>query len=63
MYIKEFFLARKETEVAVETRWTAKVESDFGCLCCFKLEMRLMLESRGSTSHHCCLSQVAAFVV
>ena len=35
--------------MAVEMGWTAKIESGFGCRCCFKIDMRLMLESRVST--------------
>ena len=62
MYLNGLVLTRKETLVAVETGWAADVKS-VSFHCCFKIDMRLVLESKGSTSHHCCSLQVAAFVV
>ena len=62
MYLNGLVLTRKETLVAVETGWAADVKF-VGFHCCFKIDMRLVLESKGSTSHHCCSLQVAAFVV
>ena len=47
--------------MTVETGWATDVKS-VGCYCCFKVDIRLVLESKGSMSCHCCSFQVAAFV-